>query len=1157
MGKMEADLKALIESYFGAFEPAQVVKLLENVDKAMDKKEWAAATVAVTRVLEKTKKLFEKVYGNSYTQERKAEINAIVANINGLETHVVVFKKVEDKGSDWNDGFYYADFAYDVLHETGKLNVVDATEKILSDLTVFILRAATYAEITGIEAAIDNAMAVKTFKDDIAAWRDGLYTIGGADYFNVVAKNANGVYENQKWAGLGDGGTKYHNTAVAKDGIKKAQVATAAHRADFNAARTALERLVVEYTLDAPRFATNEGKGFVVKSLYVGTKKDNPTKYEWATPGSYAGEAMYDAAGASVSALVTGKGAAHSTADGYAWTFKGVFAAIDATLVVDAAENEKAYKDMAATNWAPKFYGPEAELGEVMAGHYDEKFLDPKIKIDLSKDASGKNIYADYNSGALKAMLDVYTPVNDAHAPKLSTTYNALEQMIKDAEYANDYANKAFTGLPSSAGCDGSNHANDNNHFLWHIGYDVVDTDGSKAGHQCGCKLKADDNWYVNNLKDFMVEQTETEAHNVVPGHWSTPIWLTPVHSITGVIAPWNHSDEQANTIDVIFNYAHNINREGYMPASYGFITRYDLYLKLVEQAWKLLYEKYKAYAAQVLLNMKNDYRVAAMAAVLNASEATYADDANVKAAAEKLKLVVENADHVSRTWSPEFVSNYFEGTNKYIWYVGTKIQKQVGPDHKFAGLDQYYEYNNMATYAFLDGDKQGWKTVDSDVLTALAQSQLLIDIELDSVSWDPRNEILNDLADYKDGMSEFDWKKTNIGRVQDAFDAELAVAKANFDEIMYRYMHKEINDAYVNFAYAAVNAFVATNELNTVVNPIAGDKYSTGIANFFDQNPASTALTATEGYADEMAFFMQVYVTGHSNVTGTAYTDASQGYSWQTKDGKYTSCDYKTAPIAYGNGVEMSSAYVMNEFAKNVLLPHEYVIGDGFDYVATRKVENAQAIYDAAINTMADAAVEFRFNDYIQHAKDAAYISYLNFAAAAPTIDARLQLDAAYNEAEDALTIVQYYTKRADSDYLATFVDSILSQAIAKDSPYYGLIADGTSYEKQLVNVKSSTTMKDGEAAKLVGIYNPTDAAFKALFKEEWVKNIASGTDGKVDTDAERYAGDLLVIVPQWDGRIVGASNIRNYFATGSAPQNYDKVLNGNAVAENGTKLY
>jgi hypothetical protein len=174
---------------------------------------------------------------------------------------------------------------------------------------------------------------------------------------------------------------------------------------------------------------------------------------------------------------------------------------------------------------------------------------------------------------------------------------------------------------------------------------------------------------------------------------------------------------------------------------------------------------------------------------------------------------------------------------------------------------------------------------------------------------------------------------------------------------------------------------------MHSVYNPVGDDRYDltcdpnttddvTGVAKYFDQNPVSTALKSPEEVENIMAYFLQVYVTGYSKFG--AIGDSFQGYTYVADtraghSGEFTSVNLKPV-VSYENGVEIAPASVMDALNANVMAPTDYAVGKEIDYVATRKIAAAKEIYGNAINTMANAAVEYRFNDYIQHAKDAQF---------------------------------------------------------------------------------------------------------------------------------------------------------------------------------------
>ena len=402
--KADADLKALIESYFGTFTPEQVVALLKNVDKSMDAEQWAAATVQVTRVLKKAATLMDKVVGKSYTQARKAEINGYLAKINGLDTHVVVFETKTATYKDSNGATQTIGTYLDDAHNTNLLqgeadiDVRVATARIMTDLTVFILRAATVDELVAIETAVDKAIAVPTFENDINAWVSNLYTIGKTAAVQKMKADGSG-YEDDKWEYGSD--MKYHNTTV-KNGVKYVQVATYADEAKYNTAKANLENMIVTYLLEAMLFgqsAESDELGSYKTNMVALWKysKDNTVYYSWEIPGSYANEKLVHADGSefnvtAMAQIVDGKGdtapSAMKTADTEAeyWSFVGYFAGIDnSALPSGTFKNTDKFEAVKAANWVATTVDTSANnnWGSVVAGYFDAKLLDLKDNLIL------------------------------------------------------------------------------------------------------------------------------------------------------------------------------------------------------------------------------------------------------------------------------------------------------------------------------------------------------------------------------------------------------------------------------------------------------------------------------------------------------------------------------------------------------------------------------------------------------------------------------------------------------------------------------------------------------------------------------------------------------------------------------------------------------
>ena len=197
--KEEVDAK--FESYFGEFEAEQVLTILTNADKAMNKGEWDKATAVVLATIEKLQTLLTSLKTNTYTQENMAKLNECLAP------------------------FGITVFEYDVETELyvalkGETDTVDYD--IAKLLEYAILRQATVEDMTALEAAVDAAVAVPTFESSFAALKADLYALG--DLYVVGNYNARGQFKAEKYAD----DDFYHGVAVKKGDLKKVQIVTLA-----------------------------------------------------------------------------------------------------------------------------------------------------------------------------------------------------------------------------------------------------------------------------------------------------------------------------------------------------------------------------------------------------------------------------------------------------------------------------------------------------------------------------------------------------------------------------------------------------------------------------------------------------------------------------------------------------------------------------------------------------------------------------------------------------------------------------------------------------------------------------------------------------------------------------------------------------------------
>jgi hypothetical protein len=346
--------------------------------------EWNQATLKVVSILDSAKALFKELYENSYKQDSKKAINDLMAKISvpGLDapinTDIVVFKSNTD-GS-------LKDFEYDYMHaDNGTVNTVDATSKILTQLTVHILRAPSVEYLNAIQANITAAYEVDNFADEMNRVKARLYDLGELAQVDDNMKDGADKYTTSTngWS------TTYHGKTYKKGDVKVAQVVTVADQAEFNAIEAYVEKLVLAYALEADNFKTYYGFSF--EDVY-GEWADEKGNKSYKPAGYYEGEAWTGDATignnwksfgkVDLAAKNTKYSGNKSSGDGSdKVTFKGYHIGIDNYL------NGKSV----GYNYADPFTYRVVTPGYHMINYYDTFFFEPKIRTDLSTDEAGAN----------------------------------------------------------------------------------------------------------------------------------------------------------------------------------------------------------------------------------------------------------------------------------------------------------------------------------------------------------------------------------------------------------------------------------------------------------------------------------------------------------------------------------------------------------------------------------------------------------------------------------------------------------------------------------------------------------------------------------------------------------------------------------------------
>lgn len=240
--KDEVDAK--IESYFGEFEPKQVLAMLDAADKAMNKKDWKAATDVVLETIEDMQELLDTLTSETYTQANMAAVN----------------KALEPVGL----------VAFEYNKTTEKLELADTldnSDEFAKMLEYAILRTADLEDVNALKAAVAEAVAVPTYESAFEALVADLYALGelvevgtgyneDGEFLPLTFKDCYGApYKT----------ITYHGVEYKATDKLVAQVVTLDDKAAYYDFLLGVDALLTEYALDDASFM---GGTYTAKYVY-------------------------------------------------------------------------------------------------------------------------------------------------------------------------------------------------------------------------------------------------------------------------------------------------------------------------------------------------------------------------------------------------------------------------------------------------------------------------------------------------------------------------------------------------------------------------------------------------------------------------------------------------------------------------------------------------------------------------------------------------------------------------------------------------------------------------------------------------------------------------------------------------------------------------
>ena len=574
-----------------------------------------------------------------------------------------------------------------------------------------------------------------------------------------------------------------------------------------------------------------------------------------------------------------------------------------------------------------------------------------------------------------------------------------------------------------------------------------------------------------NNITDaeFLAALTAEMCEPVVPGVYDYPVYLM----------------EEVELYVELFKM---MNGQAYDPTVGGF-DKWDLYEKMMDKTFDLLWDKYKKQAADWANVILKDYISVAYEAVANTVGNTNTIGVNYT---DKGDLVdaMNNALALGGLTTAETITED-ELTDGFLAAFLTGDNTLLADSYIYDALEltDKFEKSNLLAF-YLNNGAAKVSTTKVDDLTASAG--LVYANPLASIAKDAENirQRLTGSMIYTElaiARADKDTYKASGVSVREAFYGLLKEGVENLDEIYARFLLED----YKKMTY---------NEM-----AVKAEK----IVTFYNKGVADAAQTAA----------IERYLTGVATAA-TTEDDILVGINApkNATSKKITSVTYKANDLedTLTNGFLTTNigAVTVNVFATSS--------GAGTDKVAAEAMKKIDAFAAEATTTIENVLVKALFLNYLWEARGnlaAANITYGNYVEDNfPTAwNVSIQLMEANNTADNQITVVEFFHNRGDyklADYKTAYVDEVLKLVADKDNMHVALLS-GKS-------IDDIVALDDAGLTKLVAdTFKAKLAAVKSSANKTWVVGKYSPYTALADYYyIGEYAVDLDKILNTMDGR-------------------------------------
>ncbi len=943
----------------------------EKVADAMSKEEWDTTTTKVLATIKTLQTLIEKLYATTTKTVQADTDQDGDSDVDEDDTIDVEIWKVNYSTAARNEinGFMFGAFGINIFVEEEHTNLADDTKKVkkltgvsdkeetLKMMEYALLRAATEDDLGKLMAAIDNANAVKSFEDDLAATLATLLTVGD-------------VHTNAQYK---DGNTRKEATV---------QVMTIDYKANFLAFNASMDDLFADYVdddifdYDAKTTFDDTYGSLTALTVWKGTEKE-------AGKGPDGATFYYASAQTSDSSKLE-----YANKDKYNWT------------VYTYGTSNRTVLNTAAGEWLP--------MDDTKTYKGWGVYMLPEVMFDTTFGAP---------AGA-SAATGVYAELADATAYYLPGYHGfthglkadgTLEDANKSKPIPNVVANSADKDLVYLAlyvQLTECQQLIEDANAAFKAWLDLYFITANPAQGQ-PAKWSEDSSKTVDDFKNALtIPMCDYFAEYYAPNtNVTVPAYFLIGEGNNGAATVVKKLMEAALNRNTCVNGA---DHSDILKDAKDGIDKYELYNALIDKSWDVLFDKYKSEATLLLNKIRNDY-----VSVVDYIEATTSlagnagNDIELTGAADFISGKLNAAEHSeSGAFLYAFINGDYEkltnGATEFAWASSNGAIK-VTEKYAFP-LELYYKNASAAA-------TPNWN-VESTVVSGVPVDKIVLgeadpsnaDADYINRATDVTADPLKTLGDTTTAYYVRLYLPASILSISNQLNPEaaggmkVADAKANYDDPHEAFT--AILDQAVDNMNEVYNRFLLVDYKKAMINEVYADALTQ--SEFF----GAYDTTTVNDY--ELVAAMENYLTGYSK-TAAAQT-VLKGTDYEAK---YTAEGATSANVLFDKVTKLKDASLITALAADELTVDPYgYIGEyvNIELTATGLLTDVNEIVESYKADLVNFAIKRHFVKFLNDTQNRVDLVAYAYQMATGYTNATMisEMDLSYRSVTAGITVTR-----------------------------------------------------------------------------------------------------------------------------------------------------